>query len=129
MSPLLSQVLFLGAVVYFLPYRIVIRPWLRNRRLGLPTRWTAIRVLRVLFVVLMAIGGGWLAYTLAAADRHGPTVMTIPYVVCAIAVMFAGGLVGIISVHIDHDLDDEAYTTNQMRDVRNGPAGHEMDVV
>lgn len=129
MSPLVSQLLFLGAVVYFLPYRVIIRPLLQSRKLGLPWRWTAFRLLRLMFVLLTCLGGGWLAHVLVEANRHGPTLMTIPYTVCAFAVMMAGGVLGLIAVHLDHDIDDEAYTTNQMRDVHQGPAGHEMDVV
>lgn len=131
MSPLLSQLLFLGAVVYFLPYRIIVRPLLQNRRFGRPLPRVRIRVFRVLFVALMCGGGGWLAQILVSADRHGPTVMTIPHVVFAFAVMLAGGVAGLIAVHIDRDIDEDAYTANQMRSVKDHTDGidHTMDAV
>lgn len=129
LSPLVSQLLVLGAVIYLLPYRIVVRPILLNRRAGRPTQWDKTRTLRVAFVALMCGGGGWFAVILQQATSTGPTIWTLPHGVLAIALMLAGLTAGLISEHVRQDRADKAYTSNQMEHTHNGPAGHEMDVV
>lgn len=131
MSPLISQLLVLGAVMYVLPYRIVVRPILLNRRAGRPTEWSAVRVLRGAFVVLLCGGGGWLSQIVHLAVIHGPTVWTIPRAVIAIALMLAGLLAGLISEHLHQDHADKAYTDKKIDHTHAAPAGadHTQDAL
>jgi uncharacterized membrane protein YeaQ/YmgE (transglycosylase-associated protein family) len=129
MSPVISQLLALAAVLYALPYRVIVRPLIRQHAAGLAVRWDVIRVLRVFFVVFLVGGGGWLAHLIYQAKSSGPTIWTLPHGVCAIALMLLGLVFGLIAEHLVQDHADEKFTTDRMDHVHNGPAGHEMDVV
>jgi hypothetical protein len=129
MSPVFSQLLVLGAVLYVLPYRVVLRPIIRNHINGLPTRWDLVRVLRIFFVLFLVGGGGWLAHLVHQATTSGPTIWSLPNGMCAIALMLLGLVLGLIAEHLVQDHADEKFTTDRMDHVHHGPAGHEMDVI
>lgn len=129
MSPVFSHLLALAAVLYALPYRVIIRPLLRQHAAGVSVRWDVVRVLRTFFVLFLVGGGGWLAHLIHHATTSGPTVWTLPHGVCALALMLLGLVLGLVAEHLVQDHADEKFTTDRMDHVHNGPAGHEMDVV
>lgn len=139
----LSQLLFLGATFYLLVWRVVLRhigrEWHQQiaaavaaakakhtdvERVPLVTK---AHVLQVVFAVLVAVAGGLIAHLIF---RHSIGASTSLWAFLLGFGLFAlGCLAGIAAADASRDERESSQVTAVMDHIKNGPAGHEMDVI
>lgn len=125
----LSQLLFLGITAYVLPYRIVLRPAYRQWRTTNEAPVSKPQVLRLLFAVLVAAGGGLAAHALVLHAAGADEQVSIGVCLFGVLLLALGLAVGLLGVEVERDRQQAAGTEEVMGRLSDGPRGHEMDAV